>query len=75
MINGRQPLSRAGAPDRDELIDHMLATVTDDAQVTRRLTAWEVDFAESVAAQWARTKQLSPKQFETLESIYAGKTA
>jgi hypothetical protein len=79
VINGRALTGghRGGktSAQRDALIDRMLAAVMDDAQVTRRLTAWEVDFVESVVAQWSRTKQLTDKQFETLERIYAEKTA
>jgi hypothetical protein len=79
VINGRTLTGghRGGktAVQRDALTDWMLGALSNDAQITKRLTAWEVDFVESVTAQWARSRTLSEKQFETLERIYADKTA
>lgn len=60
----------AATPD---LIDHMLETLADESQVAKRLTAWEIDFLESVSGQWTRTRALSPKQIEVLERVYAEK--
>jgi hypothetical protein len=73
VINGIQPLDPAYR--RDQLITHMLAVLADDDQVTKRLSTWEQDFLESVTAQWRARQALSEKQFETLERIYAEKTA
>jgi len=41
----------------------------------KTLTAWEEKFHLSVALQWGAKHWISGKQFETLERIYAEKTA
>lgn len=57
--------------DRAEVIMHMLQTLE---MPTRRLTAWELQFLESVSDQFTRRGSLSERQFGTLERIYAEKT-
>lgn len=58
--------------DRDTLIEHMFQLLESPS---RELTKWEENFLESVQEQWARRKTLTDRQFETLERIYAEKTA
>lgn len=55
----------------DEAVDRWFRLLADEG---RGLTAWEMEFLESVQAQWDRTRRLSPKQLEILERIYAEKT-
>lgn len=66
-----------GGPERDEhdaLVQHMLGVLEDEANHSKRLTKWELDFVESVVDQHARTGSLSAKQMEILERIYSAKT-
>lgn len=42
---------------------------------SKRLTSWEMDFLESVTDQFHHRGDLSDKQFETLERIYADRTS
>ena len=41
---------------------------SDDA--VRKMTSWEVDFVQSVVAQWKNRGTLSDKQLEILERIW-----
>jgi hypothetical protein len=59
-------------PDQRQLITHMLSSLEHPC---RTLTAWELGFVESVTEQFDAYRSLSEKQFETLERIYAEKTA
>ena len=40
----------------------------------RKLTDWELNFLESISDQFIQKGDLSDKQFEILEKIYAEKT-
>lgn len=55
-----------------ELITHMLKCLEDPY---KRLSQWEENFIMSVTDQWESRHSLSAKQVETLERIYAEKTA
>jgi hypothetical protein len=57
------------------LIDHMLASLEDERQVTKRLDDWERTFLASVGGQWRASRSLTRPQCEKLEEIYAEKTA
>lgn len=54
-----------------ELIDHMFTSLETP---TKDLTKWENDFINSIYDQFERKGDLSDKQFEILEKIYAEKT-
>lgn len=56
----------------NETIDHFLRELQ---HPYKKLTAWELDFLESVQDQFDRRGGLTEKQFEVLERIYAEKTA
>jgi hypothetical protein len=57
--------------DRTELIKHMLEALQTPQ---KSLSTWENQFLESISDQFDRTKSLSEKQFDRLETIYAEKT-
>lgn len=59
-------------PDQHKLVMHMLQ---DLETPYKELTKWEEDFVISVTDQFERTHNLSERQFEILERIYAEKTA
>lgn len=56
-----------------DLTRHMLAEL--GRNLVRELTEWEEDFVSSIRKQFERKGELSPRQFEILEQIYAEKTA
>lgn len=56
----------------DQLTDHMFRELESPS---KPLTQWEEGFLASVKDQWERKRWLSGPQFETLEKIYAEKTA
>jgi len=60
------------AHDRAKLATHMIAELK---KPYKALTAWEEKFYLSVSMQWGAKHWISNKQFETLERIYAEKTA
>lgn len=55
-----------------ELIQEWLSALEDPA---RPLSVWETNFIESISNQFDHRGDLSDKQFEILERIYAEKTA
>ena len=55
-----------------EVIKHFLSELENPV---KRLTNWELGFLESISDQFERSGNLSEKQFECLERIYADKTA
>jgi len=55
-----------------EIIEHMLDALE---RPNRDLTEWEDNFLASIKHQYAFKSDLSDKQFEILERIYAEKTA
>lgn len=55
-----------------DLVTHMIEELE---HPYKTLTAWEEKFWLSVALQWGAKHWISEKQFETLERIYAEKTA
>jgi hypothetical protein len=57
--------------DQQKLTEHMLKELESPS---RDLTTWEENFLESVADQYSRSRQLSERQFDILERIYAEKT-
>jgi hypothetical protein len=40
----------------------------------KRLSSWELNFLESISDQFDRRGDLTDKQFDTLDRIYAEKT-
>lgn len=54
-----------------EVIAGWIKTIQDEG---RNLTAWEIDFIESVATQFERHGRVSAPQERVLERIYAEKT-
>lgn len=61
--------------EREKLAKQWLETCLDPGQLTKKLTAWEANFLESLDDQLGRGRIISEKQFEILERIYADKTA
>lgn len=59
-------------PKTSETIAHFLKELERPA---RSLTAWELDFLESITDQFTHKGTLSDKQFSVLERIYTEKTA
>lgn len=59
-------------PDQHKMVLHMLQ---DLETPSKELTKWEEGFIESITDQFNRTFNLSERQFEILERIYAEKTA
>lgn len=57
------------------LIKHMLTSLEDTSQLVEDLSEWEDNFVSSVRQQFENKGDLSDKQFEILERIYARKTA
>lgn len=53
----------------------MLTSLEDTSQLVEDLSEWEDDFVSSVRQQFENKGDLSDKQFEILERIYARKTA
>lgn len=53
-------------------IERMLEYVTNppDQEWSSKLTTWEIDFIESIDAQFRAKGTLSPKQIEVLDRIY-----
>lgn len=64
-----KPLSAA---DRRELQEHWLETIEHEGV---NLTTWEEDFIESIRSRMDAGQELSERQAETLEAIYAKRTA
>lgn len=60
-------------PKSSELIKHMLHEL--DNNLVKELTEWEDNFVSSIRQQFESRGDLSQKQFEILERIYAEKTA
>lgn len=58
--------------EKKELIKHMLHELETPS---RSLTDWENNFIESVSDQFSRWNNLSDRQVEILERIYAEKTS
>lgn len=58
--------------ERIKLIKHMLNELETPY---KNMTPWEVNFYESVRAQFEERNWLSDRQFEILERIYTEKTA
>ena len=56
-----------------KLIEHMIDSLR--YKPNRTLTKWEKEFVESVAAYFLRKRDISDRQFEILEKLYAEKTA
>lgn len=54
------------------MIEHMLSSLDSP---NRELTKWEEEFLTSIEEQFKRRNNLSDRQFEVLERIYAEKTA
>lgn len=54
-----------------ELIQQMFDALKNPS---KRLTVWEEQFLESISDQYVQRGNLTDKQFETLEKIYAEKT-
>jgi len=52
----------------DHDVGEMLEAI--EAHYSDRLTEWEVDFIESVTAQWAARQWISEKQRGVLETIF-----
>lgn len=59
-------------PKTKETIAHFLSELESPS---RPLTEWENNFLESITEQFTSRGTLSDRQFETLERIYADKTA
>jgi hypothetical protein len=59
-------------PQSREVYDYWLKTLYEEAE--DKLSSWERDFLESVAGQLAFRGNLTEKQAQTLERIYAEKT-
>jgi hypothetical protein len=55
----------------DDPIKHMLEALESPS---KELTKWEASFIESITDQYEQKGQLSDRQFEVLEKIYAEKT-
>lgn len=60
-------------PRDRETIQRWIDAILDEASDS--LTSWEADFVDSIATQVAMGRTLSRAQEETLEKIYAEKTA
>lgn len=56
-----------------ELVLHMLTEI--ERNLVKDLTEWEDSFVSSIRQQLAYKGELSDRQFEILERIYAEKTA
>ena len=61
----------AKTPQTPEIIQHMLKTLE---RPSKDLTAWELGFLADIADQFERYGNLTERQFEKLEAIYAEKT-
>lgn len=59
-------------PKTPDMIRHMLDELQTPAKT---LTAWELNFLESISDQFEERSTLSDSQFEVLERIYAEKTS
>jgi hypothetical protein len=59
-------------PKTTEIIQHFIEELKSPY---KPLTTWEENFIISIEDQFSRRRTLSDKQFETLERIYAEKTA
>lgn len=64
-------MSEVQQPKDPKVIQHFIDTVNEDGM---DLTAWELNFMESITEQFEKYKKLSFKQVEILERIYANKT-
>lgn len=60
-------------PKSLDVLKHWVEVIKDEAQ--DKLTSWETDFVDSVENQLYSGRQLSQKQEEILERIYAEKTS
>jgi hypothetical protein len=65
-------MSEQKSPKTHEMIQHFLDELQRPAKA---LTEWEENFLRSVSLQYELKSDLSWKQFEILERIYAEKTA
>jgi hypothetical protein len=63
---------RAMGPDQKALVLHMLQ---DLETPSRELTKWEEDFIASVTEAFSIWHNLTERQFEILDRIYAEKTS
>ena len=54
------------------LVTHMIEELN---HPFKTLTSWEERFHLSIALQWGAKHYITEKQFETLEKLYAEKTA
>lgn len=61
---------RQKTPKTPELIQHFLSSLESPS---KRLSPWELNFLESVSDQFSRRGDLSERQFEILERLYAEK--
>lgn len=59
-------------PKTPEMISQMIEALE---HPSRELTEWEDNFRLSIKIQHAKGRELSDKQFDTLERIYAEKTS
>lgn len=69
------PFDIADPSGRDEIIMHMLGELNATPIRAYSLTVWEQDFVASVSRRFETGGVLTDRQFETLERIYAEKTA
>jgi hypothetical protein len=59
-------------PEQQKAAEHFIKELE---STSRPLSKWEENFLESVTDQFSRVRQLSDKQFEILERLYAEKTS
>jgi hypothetical protein len=65
-------MSKMWSPQSNEILIHWLQTIRDEAE--EKLTSWELNFIDSIEGKLAFGGQLSEKQENILERIYAEKT-
>ena len=65
-------MTQRSTPNKPELVESFLKALESPAKT---LTKWELSFIESISDQFERKHFLTDRQFETLEKIYAEKTA
>ncbi len=58
-------------PNTSENVKHFIEQLESPK---KKLTAWEVSFLESVSEQFDAWGQVTQKQFDVLEKLYAEKT-